>query len=129
MRTILLLAVTVLTTAGCGVIYKQPMYQGNLIREQAASQLQAGQSRQQVIGLLGTPAVADPFNANRWDYVGSRRINRAGKDETTTFTVYFDGDRVSRWEGDYLKVDDAKLATDGIRQFGPNLARDKNKRR
>lgn len=129
MRTILLLAVTVLATAGCGAIYKQPMYQGNLIREQAASQLQAGQSRQQVVSLLGTPAVADPFNTERWDYVGSRRINRAGKTESTTFTVYFNGDHVTRWEGDYIKTDDAQLAKDSVRQFGPNLARDKNKRR
>ena len=129
MRTILLLAATVLTTAGCGAIYKQPMYQGNLIREQAFSQLKEGQSRQQVISLLGTPAVADPFHADRWDYVGSRRTNRAGKTETTTLTIHFDVDRVSRWEGDYLQVDDSRLAKDAVRQFGPNLARDKNKRR
>lgn len=129
MRTILLLAATVLTTAGCGAIYKQPMYQGNLIREQSASQLQVGQTRQQVIALLGTPAIADPFHADRWDYVGSRRVNRAGRTESATFTVFFENDRVARWEGEYLKVDDSRLARDAVRQFGPNLARDKKKRR
>ena len=129
MRSFLLLAITVLTTAGCGTIYKQPIYQGNLIRETSVQQLQVGQSRQQVATLLGTPALADPFTTNRWDYTGSRRINRAGKTETTNFTVFFDGDRVSRWEGDYLKVDELELTRTTVRQFGANLARDKNKRR
>lgn len=129
MRSLLLLAVTVLSTAGCGVVYKQPMYQGNLIREQAVEQLQAGQSRQQVATLLGTPAIEDPFNAQRWDYTGSRRINRAGKTETKNLTVYFDGDRLSRWEGDYLATNDGELARTTIRQFGRNLARDKKKGR
>lgn len=129
MRSLLLLAITVLSTAGCGVIYKQPMYQGNLIREAAAQQLQAGQSRQQVITLLGTPAVADPFNADRWDYTGSRRINRAGKTETTNFIVHFEGDKVSRWEGDYLTTNDGELANTTVRQFGRNLAREKKERR
>ena len=38
MRSFLLLAITVLTTAGCGTIYKQPIYQGNLIRETSVQQ-------------------------------------------------------------------------------------------
>jgi len=129
MRSYLLLALTVVATAGCGAIYKQPMYQGNLIREAAVQQLQAGMSRQQVSTLLGTPSIMDPFNASRWDYTGSRRINRAGKTETTNFIVHFDGDKVSRWEGDYLAVNDGELATKTVQQFGRNLARDKDKRR
>lgn len=129
MRSFLLLALTIVTTAGCGAVYKQPMYQGNLIRETAVQQLQVGQSRQQVSTLLGTPSIMDPFNSDRWDYTGSRRINRAGKTETTNFIVYFENDRVSRWEGDYLAVNDGELAMKTVQQFGRNLARDKKKRR
>ena len=129
MRSFLLLALTIVTTAGCGAVYKQPMYQGNLIRETAVQQLQVGQSRQQVSTLLGTPSIMDPFNSDRWDYTGSRRINRAGKTETTNFIVHFEHDRVSRWEGDYLAVNDGELAMKTVQQFGRNLARDKKKRR
>ena len=110
MRSFLLLALTIVTTAGCGAVYKQPMYQGNLIRETA-------------------PSIMDPFNTDRWDYTGSRRINRAGKTETTNFIVHFENDRVSRWEGDYLAVNDGELAMKTVQQFGRNLARDKKKRR
>ena len=52
MRNLLLVAAVALSTTGCGIIYKQPIYQGNLIREQAVGQLQVGQSKQQVNALL-----------------------------------------------------------------------------
>lgn len=55
MRNLLLVAAVALSTAGCGIIYKQPIYQGNLIKQTAVEQLQVGQSKQQVSALLGTP--------------------------------------------------------------------------
>ncbi len=127
MRSFLLLAITVLTTAGCGTIYKQPIYQGNLIREQAVGQLQVGQSKQQVSALLGTPSISDPFHAQRWDYTASQRINRRGEAEVKNFTVYFENDAVTRWEGEYFPTQDADLARKTVRQFGRNLPRDKKK--
>ena len=51
------------------------------------------------------------------------------KTETTNFIVHFENDRVSRWEGDYLAVNDGELAMKTVQQFGRNLARDKKKRR
>ncbi len=68
MRNLLLVAAVALSTTGCGIIYKQPIYQGNLIREDAVAKLQVGQSKQQVTALLGTPSIPDPFHAQRWDY-------------------------------------------------------------
>ncbi len=127
MRNLLLLAAVALSTTGCGIIYKQPIYQGNLIREDAVSKLQVGQSKQQVDALLGTPSVADPFHAQRWDYMASQRIDRVGRTETKNFTVYFENDTVTRWEGDYFPAQDAKLATQTVRQFGRNLPKEKKK--
>ena len=127
MRNLLLVAAVALSTTGCGIIYKQPIYQGNLIREDAVSKLQVGQSKQQVDALLGTPSVADPFHAQRWDYMASQRIDRVGRTETKNFTVYFENDTVTRWEGDYFPAQDAKLATQTVRQFGRNLPKEKKK--
>ena len=59
-------------TAGCGILYRQPIYQGNLIEKTAVDQLQAGMSKQQVMALLGTPSIADPFHHDRWDYTATR---------------------------------------------------------
>lgn len=45
------------------------------------------------------------------------------------FTVFFENDLVTRWEGDYFPNQDAELARTSIRQFGRNLAKDKKKQR
>ena len=124
MRNLLLIAVVALSTTGCGIIYKQPIYQGNLIREQSVAQLQVGQSKQQVNALLGTPSIADPFHAQRWDYTASQRVNRLGKTEVKNFVVFFENDQVTRWEGDYFPEQDLELARSANRQFGPNLPKE-----
>jgi hypothetical protein len=53
MRNFLLIAAIGLATTGCGIIYKQPIYQGNLIDQSDVEKLSVGQSKQQVIALLG----------------------------------------------------------------------------
>ena len=126
MRNFLLVAAVTLATAGCGVLYKQPIYQGNLIEKNNADQLAVGQSKQQVMVLLGTPSVADPFHAQRWDYTTTQRTDRRGTTEIKNFIVFFDGDTLSRWEGEYFPENDVQLAQD-VRKFGPNLAKDKKK--
>lgn len=128
MRNLLLVAAVALSATGCGIIYKQPIYQGNLVREQAVGQLQVGQSKQQVNALLGTPSIPDPFHAQRWDYTASQRVNRLGQTEVKNFTVYFENDAVTRWDGEYFANNDADLAKTTVRQFGRNLAKDKKKR-
>ena len=129
MRKLLLIAVVALSTTACGVIYKQPIYQGNLIHAESVAQLQVGQSKQQVNALLGTPSIPDPFHAQRWDYTASQRTNRMGTTEVKNFTVFFENDQVARWEGDYFPNQDAELAQKSVRQFGRNLAKDKKKGR
>jgi outer membrane protein assembly factor BamE len=126
MRNLLLLAALSVSVSGCGILYKQPIYQGNLIEKQNVDQLAVGQNRQQVIALLGTPSVADPFHADRWDYTATQRTDRIGHTEMKNFTVFFENDAVTRWEGDYFPENDSQLAKD-VRKFGPNLAKDKKK--
>ncbi len=129
MRNYLLIAAIGLATSGCGIIYKQPIYQGNLIDKSDVDKLAVGQSKQQVIALLGTPSVADPFHAQRWDYTATQRTDRLGHVQMKNFTVYFDNDQVTRWDGGYFPNQDEELARNSVRQFGPNLAKDKKKER
>lgn len=129
MRNLLLVAVVALSTAGCGIIYKQPIYQGNLIKKGAVEQLQVGQSKQAVTALLGTPSIPDPFHAQRWDYTSTERTNRLAQVEKRNFTVYFENDQVVRWEGDYFQDQDEQLAKAAPKQFGRNLAKDKKNQR
>ncbi|HEY9255813.1 MAG TPA: outer membrane protein assembly factor BamE [Stenotrophomonas sp.] len=129
MRTLLLAAVVALSTAGCGIIYKQPIYQGNLIKKSAVDQLQVGQSKQAVQALLGTPSIPDPFHAERWDYTSTQRVDRLANVEKKNFTVFFENDQVVRWEGDYFADQDQALAKAAPKQFGRNLAKDKKGQR
>ena len=39
-----------------------------------------------------------------------QRVNRLGKTEVKNFTVFFENDRVTRWEGDYFAEQDEELA-------------------
>ena len=127
MRKLLPVLVAALLTAGCGIVYHQPVYQGNLLEKSAVDQLQAGMDRQQVVLLLGTPSIADPYHQDRWDYTATQRVGRAGRMETKNLTLYFEGNTLARWEGDYFPEQDEELARNSIRQFGPNLAKDMDK--
>ncbi len=122
----LLLAVA---TAGCGILYKQPIYQGNLLEKSQVDQLQAGMSKQQVEGLIGSPSIADPFHQDRWDYTASQRTGRTGRTDIKSMTLWFENDALAKWEGEYFPENDAQLATLVTRKFGPNLAKDDKKRR
>ncbi|TWI03787.1 Beta-barrel assembly machine subunit BamE [Luteimonas cucumeris] len=129
MRKLILIAVLAAMTTGCGILYRQPIYQGNLLEKTAVDQLQPGMSKQQVSALLGSPSIADPFHHDRWDYTATQRVGRAGTTEIKNFTLYFENDVLAKWDGDYFAEQDEELAKSASRQFGPNLKKDDKKRR
>ncbi len=98
MLRILLLSAGLFLT-GCS-IYKLDIPQGNIITQEMASKLKTGQTREQVRFILGTPLAADPFHAQRWDYVW--HIERGDKVlEDRKFTVFFNAiNTLERWEGE-----------------------------
>jgi outer membrane protein assembly factor BamE len=49
--------------------YKMEIVQGNVITSEQAAAIKPGLSRAQVRDVLGSPLLADPFHAGRWDYV------------------------------------------------------------
>ena len=85
--------------------YKVNVVQGNFISQEAVAQLRPGMSRDEVRMLLGTPLVADAFHDNRWDYVFVWRRGNENVVRERRFTVHFDGDRVTRFEGDKLPTE------------------------
>ena len=130
MRTLLLaLSVAGITAglAGCGIVYRQPIFQGNLLESTAVEQLQVGMSKQQVLGLIGTPSIQDPFHHDRWDYTSTQRTDRLAHTEIKTFTLWFENDALTKWEGEYFPEQDEQLSKSSRKQFGPNLAKDKDK--
>ena len=129
MHKLIVTALVACLATGCGIVYRQPVYQGNLVDPANVEQLQVGMNRQQVSALLGTPSIQDPFHHDRWDYTATERVGRVGKTTVHNLVLHFEGDSLARWEGDYFPEQDAELARNSLRQFGPNLAKDKDKPR
>ena len=129
MRKLLLVLSLSVLTAGCGIIYKQPIYQGNLIEKTAADQLQVGMTKQDVQGLMGSPSIADSANPDRWDYTSTQRLDRLGHTSRKNLTLWFENDALTKWEGDYFAEQDPEIAKASVKQFGRNLAKEKDKKR
>lgn len=75
--------------------YRVEIVQGNVVTKEQAALLKPGLTRNQVRDVLGTPLLADPFHADRWDYVFT--IRRQGTDpQIRRVTVHFQGDTMTR---------------------------------
>lgn len=97
MRKLLILLAIALSLGACS-IYKLDVQQGNLFEDEVVSQLRVGMDKQQVVYLLGTPLLQDPFHADRWDYLYSLRDGEGEVVERRRLTLYFSGDRLARIE-------------------------------
>ncbi|MBI3150183.1 MAG: outer membrane protein assembly factor BamE [Betaproteobacteria bacterium] len=108
-----LLPVGLLILSGCSWapslgVHKIDINQGNHLTQDMVEKLKAGQTRQQVRAILGTPLLADIYHANRWDYVYEYRYQ--GKLVAhRNFSVHFADDKVARWEGDEQPISPALL--------------------
>jgi outer membrane protein assembly factor BamE len=83
-------------------IYRMEIQQGNYISQEAVSQLKPGMTREQVRFVLGTPLVADIFHEDRWDYVYRRQRANSREVEERRVSVFFEGDKLVRLEGDVM---------------------------
>jgi outer membrane protein assembly factor BamE len=89
-------------------VYKLDINQGNYITQDMVDKLKAGQNKQQVRLILGTPLLVSAFRDYRWDYV--YEFKRQGQPlEHRNFAVYFTDDKLARWEGDEMPQSVAEL--------------------
>jgi len=91
-----------LLLAGCNIVHKQNIQQGNVLDREDIEQLEPGMTKRQVMVLLGSPAIQSPFHDDRWDYVNSF-APRGGKPERRTLTVEFENGVVKSFGGSYLE--------------------------
>jgi len=85
-------------STGCTLIYKQNIQQGNAIEQDDLDELYIGMNQRQVLFVLGTPSVKDPFNPDRWDYV--QTFSRRGGDPVMrTVTLRFENGLLSDING------------------------------
>lgn len=113
MRLFLISAVLLSLLAGCagGKLgpHRIDVQQGNALDQENVARLKPGLNRSQVRFLLGTPLVVDPFRTDRWDYVYV--YYKAGQlAEQKRISLFFEGDTLSRIEGDLPMSDPASQA-------------------
>lgn len=90
--------------------YKVEVVQGNFVSKEQVQALQSGMSRQQVRDILGTPLVTSVFHADRWEYVFT--IKRPDvESQVRKLTVFFEGDRFVRAEGDEMPSETEFIAS------------------
>lgn len=70
-KIIQILAVTFasLSLASCIHMFRPTIPQGNVIQDCQVAQLHPGLTEEQVVYLMGTPVLQNPFEPNRWYYV------------------------------------------------------------
>ena len=97
-RFLFSLVLATLACSGCNLIYKQNIQQGNAIEQDDLDELYIGMNQRQVLFVLGTPSVKDPFHEDRWDYV--QTFSRRGNPMVQrTVTLRFEDGLLSEIEG------------------------------
>ena len=73
--------------------YRIDIVQGNVVTKEQLALVRPGMSRVQVRDMLGSPLLADPFHADRWDYIFT--IQRPGtQPQRRSVIARFEGDRL-----------------------------------
>lgn len=94
LRPLILLLAASMLLGGCNLIYKQNVQQGNALEQEDLDELYIGMNRRQVLFVLGTPSIRDPFHHDRWDYVQTYS-RRGGPLVQRTVTLRFDNDALA----------------------------------
>lgn len=81
--------------AGCTLIYKPDIEQGNILTPEMLEKVKTGMTREQVRFVLGSPLITDVFHKNRWDYYYTFRLRGKKISKQSRITVFFKDDRVS----------------------------------
>ena len=90
--------------SGCSLlsVYKIELPQGTPITQTQAQKLQVGMNQNQVLYILGSPAIRDTLEPNRWDYIYDYKAGTEGrrkgiadvKNASQHLKVYFDNNGI-----------------------------------
>ncbi len=82
-------------------VYKIGIQQGNIITQEMIDQLRPGMTKRQVIFVMGTPLVRDPYHQDRWDYVYNYQPG-GGVRGQERISVFFVNDELVNFTGDFV---------------------------
>ncbi len=82
-------------------VYKISITQGNVLLQNMVDQLRPGMTKNQVIFVMGTPLVRDPFHQDRWDYVYNFQPGGGARTQER-ITILFVDDQLATVTGDFV---------------------------
>lgn len=101
----LLIALCVSSISACS-IYRLGSRQGNEVTAEKLAELEDALTREQVLEIMGSPLVNDPFRNNRWDYV--YYYKKHGKEtKLRRISVFFNEDLIDKIEHSGLETESA----------------------
>jgi len=128
MKTIklgLIVISSALFLSACIKPFQPDIQQGNIINNSDLREIRYGMSKQEVLFILGTPMVIDPFNEQRWDYFYSRRNQNRRQTEQRIITVTFEGDKLVNMSGDVTleNIENLEASTEDRQHGGTVITR------
>ena len=82
-------------------VYKIGIAQGNIITQEMVDQLRPGMTKRQVIFVMGTPLVRDPYHQDRWDYIYNFQPGGGIRGQERV-SVFFMDDELVSFTGDFV---------------------------
>jgi outer membrane protein assembly factor BamE len=98
--TTIIIASGIVMLSGCIKPYQPDIQQGNILNNSDLREIRYGMTKQEVLFILGTPMVIDPFNESRWDYFFSKRDQQKKETAKRLVTAIFVGDTLVELRGD-----------------------------
>ena len=97
------LLIASLLLSGCSLFrpYRAPIDQGRKVTDSTLAQVKPGLKKTQVIYLLGTPNVADPFNKDTWYYIYTYEANYKPRTQYTLVLHFNKQGKLDRVSGNY----------------------------
>ena len=82
-------------------VYRVNIQQGNVIEQENLDRLRPGMDKEQVLYIMGTPAIKDPFHTDRWDYIYTF-TQGANRRQQQHITLLFEEDKLTEIIGDVV---------------------------
>jgi len=81
-------------------VYTIDIQQGNMIDQSMVDQLRPNMTKRQVLFIMGSPMLDDPFQKNRWDYLYSNQPGGEARVQKK-ISLYFQDDKIVEIQGDF----------------------------
>ncbi|MGR9086271.1 MAG: outer membrane protein assembly factor BamE [Gammaproteobacteria bacterium] len=81
-------------------VYTIDIQQGNIIDQSMIDQLRPNMTKRQVLYIMGSPMLKNPFQASRWDYLYSNQPGGEARQQKK-ITLVFKGENIVGVQGDF----------------------------